>query len=445
MIIPMIPNPGSVMSRWFPLKPHPRQIALVNDEKRFKVVPAGRRSGKTERAKRFIVREMLRKPGKYFVAAPTRAHVKQIYWDDLKALCMFFTFIDKDSVRESELKISVPFTGSSITLVGLDVPQRFEGVAWSGGVVDEIADIKPEAWGTNISPALDTLHPDGHKAWCWLIGVPDGFNHFYNLAEYAKNSNDKEWGLYHWTSAEILSPEDISAARGRLSARQFRQEYEASFETSGGRIYKDYGDSNHTGRVLRSHDKIHWCHDFNFSPLSSAICVRESDTVFVVGEIILTSAIAKQAAVEFVTKYKDHENKSMFLYGDPAGRVGEKHGHKSDYVVIENTLRECGWEVSRKVKLAAPAIRDRQNALRSKILSAEGTRTFFVNPRTAPWCNDAMVKVQIKIGSSFQEQETDHQHVTTAIGYMVDYEWPINFIKKDVSNQVAPMTVNYYG
>ncbi|MEC4606535.1 hypothetical protein, partial [Bacillus paranthracis] len=90
------------------------------DKVRFKVVPAGRRSGKTERAKRFVVREALRDPGPYFVAAPTRDQVKRIYWNDLKRLC-FTSALDSRAVSESELIIKLP-NGSTISLIGLDQP-----------------------------------------------------------------------------------------------------------------------------------------------------------------------------------------------------------------------------------------------------------------------------------------------------------------------------------
>jgi len=62
----------------------------------------------------------------------------------------------------------------------------------------------------------------------------------------------------------------------------------------------------------------------------------------------------------------------------------------------------------------------------------------------ASWCNDAMVKVQIKPGSSFQENETPHQHVTTAIGYLVDMEWPVHFVRKAVIPHEILKTVHYY-
>ena len=80
------------VDRWYSLIEHDVQTALVNDQVRFKIVPAGRRSGKTERAKRFVVREAFREPGPYFVAAPTRDQVKRIYWQDLKLLALTSVF-----------------------------------------------------------------------------------------------------------------------------------------------------------------------------------------------------------------------------------------------------------------------------------------------------------------------------------------------------------------
>ena len=64
--------------RWYPLKEHAVQRELVNDMVRFKVVTAGRRSGKTERVKRLMVREAMQVSGQYFAAAPTRDQAKRI-------------------------------------------------------------------------------------------------------------------------------------------------------------------------------------------------------------------------------------------------------------------------------------------------------------------------------------------------------------------------------
>ena len=413
------------MERWYPLTEHSVQTALVNDKVRFKVVPAGRRSGKTERAKRFVVREAMREPGPYFVAAPTRDQVKRIYWTDLKRLC-FTSVLGDRSVSESELQIRLP-NGSTISLVGLDQPQRMEGVLWIGGVIDEIADVREGAWQENISPALDTFNPlkPGYRPWCWLIGVPDGLNHYYEMAEYARTSGDADWKLYTWMSSDILPPDVIEAAKRRMSPRQYRQEYEASFETASGRVYEDYGPHNYTKEVIKPHEQIMWHHDFNFTPMSSGIGVRRGNDFYILDEIILTSATSRQSAIEFVEKYKNHANRKVIIYGDPAGRAGEKHGHASDYTEMEQVLRANNWQVERRVKPAAPAIQDRQNSVRAKIRNAAGQTSLFVNIDKAKYAHKGLATVQIKKGSTFLEEDSDYQHITTAIGYCVDHEWPL--------------------
>lgn len=415
------------LARWYPLIDHAVQLELcaaVPSGIRFPLVPAGRRSGKTERFKRFLTKQASKIKGAYFAAAPTHDQAKKIFWDDLKAFTLCATHPRRPS--ESDRIIYLP-NGSEIHVIGLDKPQRIEGVPWKGGGIDEFADIKPDAWEANILPALNTVSPEDpeYRAWCWLLGVPDGLNHYYDLCMRAESGVDQNFRVFHWKSAEILPPDVIAAARRAMSAKQFRQEFEASFETASGRIYEDYGKANHTTARIEPHEQLMWMHDQNFTPLSSAVGVRRNEDLYLLDEVVLTSAVSKQSAIEFVEKFKDHANKHVLVYGDPAGRAGEKHGHSSDYTDIEAVLRESGWTYTRKVKPAHPAIKDRQNAVRAKICTADGTRSLFVNPATAPWCDKGLATVQLKEGSTFQEDQSNkYQHITTAVGYAVDVEWP---------------------
>lgn len=420
-------------ARWYPLKAHPVQLALdraVDDGIRFPVVPAGRRSGKTERAKRFLARQAMYYPNeKYFAAAPTVNQAKKIWWDDLKALTI--SCIHPRQPSESELKIFLP-NGTEIHVIGLDQPQRIEGINWTGGIIDEIADVKGSALQENIMPALNTVNPTRpyYRAWCWFIGVPDGLNHYYDMYEYAIKGEDPDYKVFHWKSEEILPEDVIAAAKRTMSARQYNQEYCASFETASGRIYEDYCADNFTHAELQPTEEIHWMHDQNFTPLSSAIAVIRDDVPYFVDEIILEHAVSRESAKEFVEKFKDHKNKKVFIYGDPAGRAGEKHGHKSDYDEIEEVLRLHGWKYERRVKHKHPAIKDRQNAVRALIRNAEGQVRLFVNTSKAPYCHKGLATVQLKEGSSFQEDQTNqYQHITTAIGYFVDWHWPVGAIK----------------
>lgn len=430
------------LARWYPLKDHAVQLALlaaVPSGIRFPLVPAGRRSGKTERFKRFLVKQASAYAGMYFAAAPTHAQAKKIFWDDLKA----FTLSCMHGRRPSESDLIIYMdNGSEIHVIGLDKPQRIEGIPWTGGGIDEFADIKPDAWEANILPALNTVNPTmpDYRAWCWLLGVPDGLNHYYDLCMQAESGDDPNFRMFHWKSAEILPEDVITAMKRAMSDKQFKREFEASFETAAGKIYEDYSKANYTSAKIEPHEQLMWMHDQNFTPLSSAIGVKRAREqtqleratgakliydFYLLDEIVLTSAISKQSATEFVDKYKGHKNKHVLIYGDPAGRAGEKHGHASDYSDIEGVLKANGWSFTRKVKPAAPAIKDRQNAVRTKICTADGLRTLFVNPATAKWCDKGLATVQLQKGSTFQEDQTNkYQHITTAIGYCVDVEWP---------------------
>lgn len=415
------------LARWYELIPHPVQLDLiqaVDNGVRFPLVPAGRRSGKTERAKRFLVKRANKIAGLYFAAAPTHDQAKKIFWDDLKALSL--CAMHKRRPSESDRIIFMP-NGSEIHVIGLDKPQRVEGVHWKGGLIDEIADIKADAWEANILPALNTVNPTdpSYRAWCWLLGVPDGLNHYYDLCQKAETGADHNFRVYHWKSAEILPKDVIEDMKRAMSAKQFRQEFEASFETASGRIYEDYSKDNWTTETIKAHEQLHWYHDFNYTPMSSGIGVRRGNDMFLLDEIILTSAVSRQSALEFVEKYKEHENRNVLIYGDPAGRAGEKHGHQSDYTEMESVLKSNGWKVTRKVKPAAPSIKDRQNAVRAKIKNAAGEVSLFVNTQTAPTTHKGLATVQLKEGSSFIEEDSHVQHITTAIGYMIDYEFPV--------------------
>ncbi|MFE1815620.1 terminase large subunit domain-containing protein [Metapseudomonas otitidis] len=417
------------LARWYALKDHPVQLALVAAVRggiRFPLVPAGRRSGKTERFKRFLVKQANAVAGQYFAAAPTHDQAKKIFWDDLKAFSLSCLHPKKPS--ESDRIIFLP-NGSELHVIGLDKPQRIEGIPWKGGGIDEFADVKPDAWEANILPALNTVNPldPEYRAWCWLLGVPDGLNHYYDLCMKAEAGGDPSFKVFHWKSAEILPDDVIASMKRSMSAKQFKQEFEASFETASGRIYEDYSKANHTSVRIEPHEQLLWMHDQNFTPLSSAVGVRRNEgrDLYLLDEIILTSAVSKQSAMEFVEKFKDHKNKHVLIYGDPAGQAGEKHGHASDYSDIEGVLKANGWSFTRKVKPAHPAIKDRQNAVRAKIKTADGHISLFVNPHTAPWCDKGLATVQLKEGSTFQEDQTNkYQHITTAIGYCVDAIWP---------------------
>lgn len=424
------------LARWYELKDHPVQLSLINavpNGLRFPLVPAGRRSGKTERFKRFLVKQANRVVGQYFAAAPTHGQAVKIFWGDLTAMTLSCTHEKQPSLSDRIIYMN---NGSEIHVIGLDKPQRIEGIPWTGGGIDEFADLKPEAWEANIYPALNTVNPTrpDYRAWCWLLGVPDGLNHYYDLCQVAETGASDDYEVFHWMTEEIF-PEMAAEAKKVMSTKQYNQEFRAAFETASGRIYEDFSAANSTDETILPHEQLCWSHDQNYTPLSSCISVIRGDDLYILDEIVLISAVSRQSALEFVERYKDHKNKKVRIFGDPAGKAGEKHGHKSDYTEIMDVLRDNGWTFTNEVARSHPAIKDRQNAVRAKVLTADGKISLYINPKTASWSYKGLQTVQLQKGSTFQEDQTNqYQHITTAIGYQVAKLWPIN--GKQVSEKI---------
>ena len=224
--------------RWSPLRPHALQAAYWASMHRFNVVSAGRRSGKTELAKRKLVKRALRGTAfdnpRFFAGAPTRDQVKKIYWADLKALVPSWA-LARDPY-EGDLIIPL-INGAEIHAVGMDKPARIEGQPWDGGILDEYGNMKEGAWGENVRPALAD-----RSGWCDFIGVPEGMNHYYDIAQaaeqqYAELGEKSDWQAFTWPSASVLPPSEIEAARRDLHPQVFAQEYEGSWVNWSGTAF----------------------------------------------------------------------------------------------------------------------------------------------------------------------------------------------------------------
>ena len=191
-------------------------------------------------------------------------------------------------------------------------------------------------------------------------------------------------------------------------------------------VYDRYSKENHCTEIFNSNNpELIWTHDFNFTPLSSAIIQRKDNKIYVIDEIILNSAVARQTALEFCERYKGYKG-IVKIYGDASGHIGEKHGHPSDYIEIEKILRANNFRVNMFVPRSDPAIKDGQNSLRALIVDALGERKLFVNPKKCTYTDKGLATTRLKKGSTFQEQDSEYQHITTALRYFTAVEHPVH-------------------
>jgi len=229
----------------------PWQQVVYSDPTRFKVIAAGRRCGKSRLAATTLIIEGLRCPqgSAVLYVSPTMGQSRQIIWDLLLELGR--EVIQSSHVNNMDITL---INGARIYVRGSDRPDTLRGVSLTYAVLDEVADIKPDAWEQVIRASLSDK-----KGRAIFIGTPKGRNWFFDLWNLGQGDAD-EWKSWHFTTADnpLIDPQEIESAKKTLSSFSFRQEYMASFSNAGADIFKEewivYGEEPEVGSYFLAID-----------------------------------------------------------------------------------------------------------------------------------------------------------------------------------------------
>ena len=210
----------------------PWQQDVYSDPTRFKVVAAGRRTGKSRLAAWLLIINALQTDrGQVFYVAPTQGQARDIMWQTL--LELGHPVISGSHINNLQIKL---VNGATISLKGADRPETMRGVSLKFLVMDEYADMKPDVWEQILRPALAD-----QKGSALFIGTPMGRNHFYELYKYAELGDDPTYKGWHFTSYDnpLLDSAEIDMAKKSMSSYAFRQEFMASFEARGSEMFRE--------------------------------------------------------------------------------------------------------------------------------------------------------------------------------------------------------------
>lgn len=339
---------------------------------------------------------------------------------------------------ESELIIRL-ITGAEIHVLGMDKPERVEGSPWDGGILDEYGNMKPQVWPNHVRPALSD-----RLGWCDLIGVPEGRNHYYDiwklaLAELAELGDKSQYGAYHWLSADILPVSEIVQAKRDLDELTYDQEYEANFVNFQGRAYYPFDEKTHCARLIdryRSPHPLIIVFDFNVDPGVAAIgqemlLPSGDEGTGWIGEVhIPRNSNTPAVCDKIIEDWGDHQGR-VLCYGDASGGArGTAQIDGSDWDLIKSKFKKAFPDrVEYRVPDSNPSERSRINAMNTRLKTGDGRIRMMVDPSKAPFLVKDFEGVSLLIGGSGQidkNKDKSISHLTDAVGYYVDHEYPIN-------------------
>lgn len=388
------------------------QSRVFNSTKRFRMNVAGRRSGKTFLANILLTSKALEKANqRVWYVAPTYRMAKQIIWMEIKQLVLGLGYA---AGKPNESDLSIPLlNGSQISLRGADNGDSLRGVGLDFVVADEAQDMDADTWYAVLLPALAD-----RKGGAVLCGTPKGFNWFYELYNYAEQHPD--WQTFHSTTLDggLVPSDELAQARELMDERLFRQEFEASFETLGNRVYSQFDRRDNVDDEIADYGyDLMVGMDFNVNPMSAVIGQKVADELHIIDEIELSDANTELMCTAIAERY-GHRN--VIVCPDPAGRARKTSAAvgQTDFTIIQ----QFGFQLS--APKVAPSVVDRINEVNSLCCNANGRVRLLVHPRCTSTIK-ALEGQTYRSGTNMPDKSGGLDHMADALGYLVHDQFPL--------------------
>lgn len=223
----------------------PWQSSVWDRPERFKVINAGRRTGKSTLCVLKMIDYGVRNPKSIiWYIAPTYRQAKNIMWQ------MLWDYIPTAAIaktNETELRFELK-NGTQIHLKGADNPDSLRGVRIDLAIFDEVAFFEKwdEAWSIMRPTLADS------KADAYFISTPNGFNHFKDMADNQRATGEmlfdpKDYAYFHFTTYDnpFIDPKEVDQIKAEMTPDSFAQEMLGEFRKMEGLIYKDFSRSAH--------------------------------------------------------------------------------------------------------------------------------------------------------------------------------------------------------
>jgi PBSX family phage terminase large subunit len=300
------------------VKLNPWQLSVAKDPHRFKVICAGRRSGKSTYAQLQVLKWALEKVGVYYIVSPTYKQSRSVHWRELKRI------IPKEWIKktiESHGNESIELkNGSTIELKGAENPDALRGIKLRGLVIDEIASIRnwDWLWQEVLRPTLTDF-----EAPAIFISTPKGYNHFYEL--YIQGQGDIHSGYRSWKFTSYDNPyipaAEIDNAKKELTEDTFMQEYMADFRKYTGLVYKEFSRETNIVDPFDIPESWQIWRGIDFGSTNPTACLWiATDTdgnIYIVGEHYATGQTIDYHAG--VINSNPLSQRVVQTFGDPSG------------------------------------------------------------------------------------------------------------------------------
>lgn len=414
------------------------QLKLHESKARFKVASFGRQSGKSTWGNQELLKRAWENPStNYWFISPTFDQAKTQYRRLVGALWNCKGILLKKNQTELRIKLT---NQSTISFKSGEVFDNLRGDHLHGVIIDEVRDQNPDLWPMVIRPMLTTT-----RGWAAFIGTPNGFDHFYDLFNYAQTNTDNGWESFQAPSTcnPLITELELSDAKRTMSEAQFAQEYLAEFrDLTSGRAYITFSEQNlrktspfYQHALNHPQLPIIVGMDFNLSPMAWTLGQKKIDEFYWFDEVWLKNSHTPEAAHALAQKVISYQGEKaatvgVILCGDATSKSGQRAAAaQSDYDIVCQVLDSYKIKWQMLTPDSNPLVKDRVNNLNSKLKDASGNVHMWLHPDNCPNAVRDFQRVVWKqnAGGLILDQVTNKEltHASDGIGYAVNALSPL--------------------
>jgi len=233
------------------------------------------------------------------------------------------------------------------------------------------------------------------------------------------------------TDNPFLDPVYIAQLKQDLDPKSIqRYIYGEWVELARDQVYYNYDkERNFREKYEGPTHELRLCHDFNIGhgkPMSAAACYKVGNAYHAVKAYHVEGARTEDIMEEIAASGVLESAMTVSVYGDETGKNRDTRSIKSDYDIIlkflQNYQKKNGGKLQVKLMLPTknPPIRRRHNLVNAHFQNdAKQVRLYLYDK----WLDEGFRMTQFKKSADLVEDDTlPQQHVTTAIGYMIDFD-----------------------
>jgi hypothetical protein len=333
-------------------EPHRYQQLVHRAKERHRIVPAGRRFGKShlggheltpELLATSMIAQVLKDKGirrEFWIVGPEYSDSEKefrVFWNDCKRLDIPMDRPGSYNNPEGGPMIVSAWDGAfRVEAKSAKYPSTLVGEGLSGVILSEAAKLKHSVWLKYIRPTLADF-----LGWSLMTSTPEGKNWFYEMYRRGQDPTDTTvWSkrMPAWYNPIVYpqgkNSDEIIDLRRDMSEEKFNQEIGASFTEFVGRVFKDYDPEIHL-RSLRYDPSLPLYLAIDYGWTNPFVCLfiqrNVWDDIFVIAEYRAVQRDINDIAADLLAYRGGLAARAQMMFPDPAS--------PGDSAILEKKLK----------------------------------------------------------------------------------------------------------